>query len=178
MPGKGYARGAQEEPPPPGAERICRQGERQRLAGEALEVGFSPVRAVVGQPGATVTIVGPQLQVNQDLFGPRLAKFEYVDEPDGGRTVRVIEGETNVIAFAERDRAEGFDLARPPLQRMSLLALAIIASLLVGPANMAFLGDVVGRSGRDGVAERLPGVIDTRESSVACTAIRRHAFFR
>ncbi len=26
---------------------------------------------------------------------------------------------------------------------MSLLALAIIASLLVGPANMAFLGDVV-----------------------------------
>ena len=37
--------------------------------------------------------------------------------------VRVIEGETDVIAFAERDRAAGFDLARPPLQRMSLLAL-------------------------------------------------------
>lgn len=60
---------------------------------EALEVGFSPLRALVGQPGATVTIVGPHLQVNQDLFGPRLAKFEYVDEPDGGRTVRVLEGE-------------------------------------------------------------------------------------
>lgn len=60
---------------------------------EALEVGFSPVRAIVGQPGATVTIVGPHLQVNQDLFGPRLAKFELVDEPDGSRTVRVIEGE-------------------------------------------------------------------------------------
>jgi len=60
---------------------------------EALEVGFSPIRAVVGQPGATVTIVGPHLQVNQDLFGPRLAKFELVDEPDGSRTVRVIEGE-------------------------------------------------------------------------------------
>ncbi|MGR3342374.1 MAG: hypothetical protein ACU0DI_03975 [Paracoccaceae bacterium] len=27
---------------------------------------------------------------------------------------------------------------------VALLALAIIASLLVGPANMAFLGDVVG----------------------------------
>ena len=37
--------------------------------------------------------------------------------------VRVIEGETDIVAFAERDRAEGFDLARPPLQRMSLLAL-------------------------------------------------------
>ncbi len=60
---------------------------------EALEVGFSPIRAIVGQPGATVTIVGPHLQVNQDLFGPRLAKFELVDEPDGSRTVRVIEGE-------------------------------------------------------------------------------------
>ena len=37
---------------------------------EALEVGFSPIRALIGQPGATVTIVGPHLQVNQDLFGP------------------------------------------------------------------------------------------------------------
>ncbi len=27
---------------------------------------------------------------------------------------------------------------------LSLLALAIVASLLVGPANMSFLGDVVG----------------------------------
>lgn len=27
---------------------------------------------------------------------------------------------------------------------MALLALAIVASLLVGPANMSFLGDVVG----------------------------------
>ncbi|RYE55777.1 MAG: hypothetical protein EOP18_05390, partial [Rhizobiaceae bacterium] len=60
---------------------------------EALEVGFSPIRAIVGQPGATVTIVGPRLQVNQDLFGPRLAKFELIDEPDGSRTVRVIEGQ-------------------------------------------------------------------------------------
>lgn len=60
---------------------------------EALEVGFSPIRALVGQPGAMVTIVGPHLQVNQDLFGPRLAKFEYVDEPNGERTVRIIEGQ-------------------------------------------------------------------------------------
>jgi len=60
---------------------------------DALEVGFSPLRMLVGQPGATVTIVGPHLQVNQDLFGPRLARFEYVDEPNGERTVRVIEGQ-------------------------------------------------------------------------------------
>jgi hypothetical protein len=64
-----------------------------KVAMEALEVGFSPVRALIGQPGATVTIVAPHIQINQDLFGPRLAEFEIVPgtngEPD---TVRVIEG--------------------------------------------------------------------------------------
>ncbi len=75
---------------------------------EALEVGFSPIRAIVGQPGATVTIVGPHLQVNQDLFGPRLAKFELVDEPDGSRTVRVIEGQDQ---FPELNiSSEGMDV--------------------------------------------------------------------
>ena len=60
---------------------------------EALEVGFSPVRALIGQPGATVTIVGPHIQINQDLFGPRMAEFEVVPDPEGGpATVRVLEG--------------------------------------------------------------------------------------
>lgn len=76
---------------------------------EALEVGFSPVRALIGQPGATVTIVGPHLQVNQDLFGPRLTSFEVVPDPQGGRpTVRVIEGAS---AFPEVGiSAEGVDV--------------------------------------------------------------------
>ncbi|HEX2672916.1 MAG TPA: hypothetical protein VHM25_18660, partial [Polyangiaceae bacterium] len=64
-----------------------------RVDMEALEVGFSPVRALIGQPGATVTVVGPHIQINQDLFGPRLAEFDIEPgtngEPD---TVRVIEG--------------------------------------------------------------------------------------
>src|SRR5690606_6595717 len=59
----------------------------------ALEVGFSPIRALWGQPGATVTIVEPHIQVNQDLFGPRLARFNIVPDPDGGRpTVQILEG--------------------------------------------------------------------------------------
>lgn len=76
---------------------------------EALEVGFSPVRALIGQPGATVTIVGPHLQVNQDLFGPRLTSFEMVPDPEGGRpTVRVIEGAS---AFPEVGiSAQGVDV--------------------------------------------------------------------
>lgn len=70
-----------------------------RITMEALEVGFSPIRALVGQPGATVTIVGAHLQVNQDLFGPRLVSFEIVPDPAGGRpTVRIIEG---AAAFPE-----------------------------------------------------------------------------
>ena len=42
-----------------------------------------------------------------------------------------------------------FDMARSTIRSITelgiaLLALAVIATLLVGPANMAFLGDVVG----------------------------------
>ena len=60
---------------------------------DALDVGFSPVRALIGQPGATVTVIGPHVQINQDLFGPRLADLEVVPDPNGGpATVRVLEG--------------------------------------------------------------------------------------
>jgi hypothetical protein len=59
----------------------------------ALEIGFSPIRALIGQPGLTVTIVEPVLQINQDLFGPRLSTFEMVPDAAGGPpTVRVLEG--------------------------------------------------------------------------------------
>ena len=65
-----------------------------RMAMEALEVGFSPARALMGQPGATITVVSPRVQMVQDLLGPRLATFEMVDDPAGGPpTVRVMEGE-------------------------------------------------------------------------------------
>jgi hypothetical protein len=78
---------------------------------DALEVGFSPIRVLFGQPGATVTVVGPHLQVNQDLFGPRLAKFDVVEDPKGGPpTVRVIEGQS---AFPEVSFSpDGVDVTR------------------------------------------------------------------
>jgi hypothetical protein len=64
------------------------------IAMDALEVGFSPARALFGQPGATVTIVRPHIQLVQDLFGPRISSFELLDDPQGGPpTVRVQEGE-------------------------------------------------------------------------------------
>ena len=76
---------------------------------EALEVGFSPIRALVGQPGATVTIVKPHVQIIQDLFGPRVTSFEMVENPDGGPpTVRVMEGEDAFPAVGIS--ADGVDL--------------------------------------------------------------------
>jgi hypothetical protein len=54
-------------------------------------------------------------------------------------------GLTNLIV----EKIKMFDVARNSIRSITelgiaLLALAIIATLLVGPANMAFLGDVVG----------------------------------
>ncbi|MBU1305114.1 MAG: AsmA-like C-terminal region-containing protein [Alphaproteobacteria bacterium] len=64
-----------------------------RVSMAALEIGFSPARAIFGQPGATVTVVRPHIQMVQDLFGPRLTSFELVEDPAGGTpTVRVQEG--------------------------------------------------------------------------------------
>jgi len=77
---------------------------------QALEIGFSPIHALFGQPGATVTVVGPHLQINQDIFGPRLSDFEIVHDPDGGPdTVRVLEGST---AFPDAGiHSEGIDVS-------------------------------------------------------------------
>lgn len=69
-------------------------GSGARIEMEALEVGFSPIRVLWGQPAATVTVVGARLQVNQDLFGPRLVSMDVVTGPDGGPPiVQIIEGE-------------------------------------------------------------------------------------
>lgn len=75
-----------------------------QVAMDALEIGFSPLRALMGQPGASVTIVGPHLQLVQDLHGPRLGHMELVESPESNvPTLRVLEGEE---AFAPIDIGE------------------------------------------------------------------------
>lgn len=65
-----------------------------RVAMDALEIGFSPVRALIGQPGASVTIAGPHVQIIQDLFGTRPTSLETIEDSAGGvPTVRVQEGQ-------------------------------------------------------------------------------------
>ncbi|QQR40794.1 hypothetical protein [Devosia rhizoryzae] len=64
------------------------------IAMEALEVGFSPARALFGQPGTTITVVAPHVQIIQDLYGPRPGRFEVVEGENGAiYTIRVLEGE-------------------------------------------------------------------------------------
>ena len=65
-----------------------------RIAMDALEVGFSPLRALTGQPGASITVVGPKLQLVQDLHGPRLGRMELEENSEGGLpTLTVMEGQ-------------------------------------------------------------------------------------
>ncbi|MBE7731711.1 hypothetical protein [Devosia faecipullorum] len=84
-----------------------------RVAMEALEIGFSPSRALFGQPGTTIAIVGPHIQIVQDLYGPRPANIEITESLDGAPpTIRVLEGDdafpavdisTSGISFAAGD---------------------------------------------------------------------------
>jgi hypothetical protein len=70
-----------------------------RIAMEALEIGFSPARALFGQPGTTVTVVAPHVQMIQDLYGPRPANFELVEGSNGAPpTLRVLEGDESFPA--------------------------------------------------------------------------------
>jgi hypothetical protein len=80
-----------------------------RVTMDALEVGFSPIRALVGQPGATVTVVRPYIQVSQDMFGPRLVTLKVVPGEDGApATVQILEGKD---AFPEVGfSSEGVDV--------------------------------------------------------------------
>lgn len=76
---------------------------------DALEVSFSPVQAIFGRPGVSVTMVRPHIQVIQDLFGPRLAGFELVDDEDGNdATIRIMEGENSLPSV--RISSEGLDI--------------------------------------------------------------------
>lgn len=76
----------------------------------ALHVGFSPLSAVFGNPSASITLVQPQIQMVQDLFGPRLASFELVDDQDGNdATIWVLEGDTSFPSV--KISAEGLDVA-------------------------------------------------------------------
>ncbi len=65
-----------------------------RVAMEALEIGFSPARALFGQPGTTIAVVAPHIQLVQDLYGPRATSFRFPPVEQGELPVlQIMEGE-------------------------------------------------------------------------------------
>ena len=61
---------------------------------EALEIGVSPLETLIGQPAAVVSLVAPELQLVQDLLGPRLATFaSREDLPSGETLVEIRQGD-------------------------------------------------------------------------------------
>ena len=63
------------------------------IEADALEIGLSPLGLLVGRPEARVILIEPRFQMVQDLLGPRLSRFEFLEAEGTGETVvRVIEG--------------------------------------------------------------------------------------
>tara|TARA_R100000365_G_scaffold3160_1_gene9928 strand:- start:1204 stop:4626 length:3423 start_codon:yes stop_codon:yes gene_type:complete len=63
------------------------------IEADALEIGLSPLGLVFGRPQARIILIEPRFQMVQDLLGPRLSRFEFLEEDGTGETVvRVIEG--------------------------------------------------------------------------------------
>jgi hypothetical protein len=63
------------------------------IEADALEIGLSPLGLLVGRPEARVILIAPRFQMVQDLLGPRLSRFEFLETDGTGETVvRVIEG--------------------------------------------------------------------------------------
>ena len=63
------------------------------IEADALEIGLSPLGLLVGRPEARVVLIAPRFQMVQDLLGPRLSRFEFLETDGTGETVvRVIEG--------------------------------------------------------------------------------------
>lgn len=89
-----------------------------RIQMEALEVGFSPARALFGQPGTTITVVRPHVQIVQDLYGPRPGTLEVIESPEGGPpTVRVLEGDDAFPSVAISSEGISFDEGIVPPMR-------------------------------------------------------------
>ncbi len=62
---------------------------------KALNVGFSPLKSLFGQPSLNISLVQPHLKIIQDLLGPRLAEFEIIEEGGDEAAIYILEGENS-----------------------------------------------------------------------------------
>jgi len=69
---------------------------RAKIEMESLDIGFSPLNAIFGQPGVNITLLQPKIKIIQDLHGPRLGEFEFIEDSEGkDAAVWVMEGENS-----------------------------------------------------------------------------------
>jgi len=137
-----------------------------RIMTEALEIGFSPARALFGQPGTTVTIVGPRVQIIQDLYGPRPGTLEIVNGPDGAPdTVRVLEGADAFPSVAISPQGISFDQGIAPPMRSdndwlvyNLEATELAIADLVEQTAQGRFSKLVVRNGHVDMADPLYGL--------------------
>ncbi len=72
---------------------LTEDGSGATVGIDALEIGFSPFQALIGHPGAVVSLIDPHLQILQDLLGPRLASFTLTEDAESGEMIaRVRQG--------------------------------------------------------------------------------------
>lgn len=132
---------------------------------EALEIAVSPIGAAMGRPDARVIMIRPQIQMLQNLLGPRISRFEFIEEEGTGETVvRVMEGEATAPSVRIGD--EGISLgATRGADEIGLrsdndwlkLNLEALDEALAGLADQAMDGQILRFEIRDGTV----GVLDT-----------------
>lgn len=85
-----------------------------RIAMSALEIGVSPVGALFGRPQVRVTLTEPHFQMVQDLLGPRMSSFAFVEDAESGDIIaQIIEGSAAMPLVAISEEGLTLGDARP-----------------------------------------------------------------
>lgn len=144
--------------------KLTERASAAEIRMEALEIGLSPIGAAMGRPDARVALIGPHFQMVQDLLGPRLSRFEMVeDEASGEALIQILEGDT--IAPAVRIGSEGLSLGTEQSEALGLRSdndwliynFEAMNSSLADIARQAMDGQISRLSIRNGSV----GVLDT-----------------
>lgn len=131
---------------------------------EALEIGVSPIGAMMGRPEARVVLISPRFQMLQNLFGPSLSRFEFIEQEGTGETlVRIIEGETQAPTVTIGDDGlvlgsrRGADIGLRSNNDWLVFNVEALNQSLAELADQAMAGQIRRLEIRDGSV----GVLDT-----------------
>jgi len=137
-----------------------------RVVMEALEIGFSPARALFGQPGTTIAIVGPHIQIVQDLYGPRPTSFQLkTSEAGSPPSLRIMEGEDAFPAVDFSPSGIRFQTAEAPPMRSdndwlvyNLESSELAIEELIEQSTLGRFSHLIVRDGRVDMADSVYGL--------------------